>query len=70
MERVLAAPADRTLAATLQSAIEAAQRRVERLMALSRAFIDKLTGKATPEPSTPVIDRIDQLADWQSRCGL
>lgn len=64
MERVLAARADRTLATTLQSAIEAAQRRLARLHALSRAFVEKLTRKAESSPPVPVADRVDELADF------
>ncbi|TPG21384.1 MobA/MobL family protein [Variovorax guangxiensis] len=64
MERVLAARADRTLAVTIQKAIEAAQRRVDRLKALSQAFIGKMTRKAAPAPAVPLADRIDELADY------
>lgn len=66
MERVLAARADRTLATTIQKAIEAAQRRVERLRALSQAFIEKVARKAALTPSVPLADRIDELADYLS----
>jgi hypothetical protein len=64
VERVLAARADRTLAATLQGAIEGAQRRLNRLQALSRAFIDKLTARPPVAPAAGQSDQVDELADF------
>lgn len=64
MERVLAARADRTVSATIQGAIEAAQRRLERLKALSQAIIEKVRSKAAPTPEVSASDRIDELADY------
>ena len=64
VERVLAARADRTLAATLQGAIEGAQRRLNRLQALSRAFINKLTAPPPVTPATGKADQVDELADF------
>lgn len=61
VDRVMAARADRTLAATLKTAIDAAQRRLVRLQALSRAFVDKVTGRTAQPPS---VDRVDELADF------
>jgi hypothetical protein len=64
VERVLAARADRTLAATLQGAIEGAQRRLNRLQALSRALINKLTARPPVAPVASQSDQVDELADF------
>jgi hypothetical protein len=64
VERVLAARADRTLSATLQGAIEGAQRRLNRLQALSRAFIGKLTARPPVPAATVQPDQVDELADF------
>lgn len=68
VERVLAARADRTLAATLQIAIDAAQRRLARLQALSRAFVEKVARKSAlvldPALLVSSFDRVDELADF------
>jgi hypothetical protein len=68
VERVLAARADRTLAATLKTAIDAAQRRLTRLHAAARAVLEKAARKVAPrvpevvKPAVP--DQVDELADF------
>lgn len=78
VERVLVARADRTLAATLKAAVDAAQRRWTRVQAVARAVVAKAARKSVLEPSMKASrlpatapaapaaltrDRLDELAD-------
>ncbi|MDM0037324.1 MobA/MobL family protein [Variovorax sp. J22P271] len=68
VDRVLAARADRTLAATLKTAIDAAQRRLTRLHAVARAVLEKAARKVAPRVPEVVKaagpDQVDELADF------